>query len=173
MSRTFWDIWLESFDTENPSSETRRTIISGNVRDMVRANLSGSQALSIFREHNLGINTQDFYNIWNKAKTDIAFVDNISHLPDDYEISASDIKIGNTDFGTNYSFIVGYKYYDPEADIIGYRTTRLLTDELGTIGNLKEGALEAILSGDSPLLFGQLIEYDLLRVQYNPFSEVY
>ena len=173
MSITLWDVILEGVDPSNFDSEARRKLINDKSKQMYRYGLSGKQALDTFRNAGLGIATADFYNIWNENKSSVISLDNLSGLPGDYEVALGDLKVGNVDTKTLYSYTVGYKYYDPEADVVYYSTTNIDSDQLGTIGELTQLAIDDISSKYPRLGEMELLDATILRAQINPYHEGY
>lgn len=168
MDTTIWDIWLEPLTGKKVNSEDRRKIIQDNIMNIIRAGYNQTETLEIFKRNGVGINPTDFGQIYNANYIHVQEIDWLSSLPGDYELSDFDVKRGNTDYTAKYNIIIGYKYYDPETDTIGYATTSLLTDTLGTIDDHMQDALEAIQQTDSMSINGQVLDYGLIRVYKNP-----
>lgn len=141
------DTWLSIFETISPYIDTadkRRQTISTFLPDMLDTGYSGAEALDIFKEAGLGIQTSAFYDIRRDILADTNLTSNLRMLDLDEIVSDSMMRVSSKEMETKYFHLASYAFTDDNGENAVFGQWGFYTDEQYTKGEILERISDVI-----------------------------
>ena len=143
------DDWVNVLENIAPYVSTfseRKQTIKTFLPDMLDTDYSGHEALLMFREAGIGINTKDFYDIRRNILDDPNLTSNLRKLGLDDYVTESLMRISSTEMQTKYQYVAAYAIENNETGEMRFGEFSILANDIGTKREILDEIQQAILA---------------------------
>lgn len=163
------DIFDPNEDYSVFTASQKREMIAGTIEGFIAQGYSASATLEIYRQHNLGIRTADFYDLWNVFNSDLTSAYRIQNVEPTGQVYEGILAESTRQLKGDYLFIAEVFYYDLTSDEMLKGHFFIDTDTLASKDRLEELLLAEARLHES-YTGKRLVSANLIKGYRNPIQ---